>query len=180
MNLCSETINYLQIDDDYKISIFASDIESPRQLAEDADGTIYVGSRGSGRIYAIDIQKDLLSKLQTDAANLDVHNIKLIWGDLDEPNSSTLDDSSVDRVVIANILFQLEDKDNIIKEAYRILKPGGKLLFVDWADSFGGLGPRPQDVVKEDVAKTLITSNGFELDRDIQTGDHHYGFILKK
>jgi len=53
MNLCSETINYLQIDDDYKISIFASDIESPRQLAEGADGTIYVGSRGSGRIYAI-------------------------------------------------------------------------------------------------------------------------------
>ena len=53
MNLCSETINYLQIDDDYKISIFASDIESPRQLAEGTDGTIYVGSRGSGRIYAI-------------------------------------------------------------------------------------------------------------------------------
>ena len=53
LNLFSETVNHLQIDEGYKISIFANDIGSPRQLAEGADGTIYVGSRGSGRIYAI-------------------------------------------------------------------------------------------------------------------------------
>ena len=53
LNLFSETVNHLQIDEGYKISIFANDIGSPRQLAEGADGTIYVGSRGSGKIYAI-------------------------------------------------------------------------------------------------------------------------------
>jgi glucose/arabinose dehydrogenase len=51
--LFAESVDHLKIDDGYKISIFASNIESPRQLAEDNDGTIYVGSRGSGKIYAI-------------------------------------------------------------------------------------------------------------------------------
>ena len=134
----------------------------------------------SGKVYAVDIQKELLSKLQTDAAQEGVHNIKLIWGDLDLPKSSTLQESSVDRVVLANILFQIEEKDVLLEEAYRILKPGGKLLFVDWKDSYGGLGPKPSDVIKDDVAKTLLESHNFKFDRDILTGDHHYGFIVKK
>lgn len=134
----------------------------------------------SGRVYAIDIQKDLLSKLQNDAEKENLHNIKLIWSDLDLPKSSTLDDNDIDRVVIANVLFQLEDKDIILEEARRILKPGGKMLFIEWRDSFGGMGPRQEDVVREDVAKTLIESHGFKFERDINTGDHHYGFVVKK
>lgn len=134
----------------------------------------------SGRVYAVDIQKDLLSKLQNDAAKMGVHNIKLIWGDLDLPNSSTLSENSVDRVVLANIIFQITEKDILINEAYRILKPGGQLLFVDWRDSYGGLGPKHDDIIKEDVAKALLESNNFSLVRDIQTGDHHYGFIARK
>jgi ubiquinone/menaquinone biosynthesis C-methylase UbiE len=134
----------------------------------------------SGKVYSVDIQKDLLEKLQHDAAAADVHNIKLIWGDLDEPKSSTLHDNFVDRVVVANVLFQIEEKDTLLEEAYRILKPGGKLLFVDWSDSYGGLGPKPEDIVKEDVAQTILESHRFTFVKDIQTGDHHYGFVVKK
>ncbi len=134
----------------------------------------------SGRVYAVDIQKELLSKLQTDAQKEGLHNIKLIWGDLDLENSSTLDDNYADRVVLANVLFQIENKDNLISEAYRILRPGGKLLFVDWSDSFGGLGPMAKDVVKPDVARTMLEAEKFIFEKEIQTGDHHYGFIFKK
>lgn len=134
----------------------------------------------SGRVYAVDIQKDLLTRLQTEAANQGIHNIKLIWGDLDSKLGSTLQDNSVDRVVIANTLFQVKEKDILLEEAKRILKPKGKLLFVEWADSFGGLGPQAKDIVKPDVARTLFESHEFEFDRDIIVGDHHYGFIMRK
>jgi ubiquinone/menaquinone biosynthesis C-methylase UbiE len=134
----------------------------------------------SGKIYAVDIQKDLLSKLQSDAAAAGVHNIKLIWGDLDMKKSSTLPEQSVDRVVIANTLFQVSEKDNLLEEAFRILKRGGKMLIVDWKNSFGGMGPHPNDVLREDVAKTLVGSFGFQFEKDIIAGDHHYGFVVKK
>ena len=134
----------------------------------------------SGRVYAVDIQKELLSKIQTDAAAQGVHNIKLVWGDLDEVGGTKLPDRSVDRATITNTLFQIENKDALIDEAHRILKPNGKLLFVDWKDSYGGLGPQPKEIITYDVARTLFESNGFVFEKDIQTGDHHYGFVLKK
>jgi ubiquinone/menaquinone biosynthesis C-methylase UbiE len=134
----------------------------------------------SGRVYAVDVQKELLSKLQSDAHNQGIHNINIVWGDLDEPKGSTLQDGMIDRIVIANVLFQVENKDALIEEARRILKPKGKLLFVEWSDSYGGLGPHPDDVVREDVAKTLFESQGFSHEKDISTGDHHYGFVVQK
>ena len=43
----------LQIDPSYKIEIYASGLDSPRQLAESANGRIFVGSRNGGKIFAI-------------------------------------------------------------------------------------------------------------------------------
>ena len=134
----------------------------------------------SGKVYAVDVQKSLLQKIQADSAAQGVYNIKPIWGDLDNIKGTTLPDNSLDRVVIVNTLFQVENRDGMVLEAHRILKPKGKLLFVDWSESFGGLGPQPENVIKHDVARTLFESEGFEFDRDVVAGDHHYGFIIKK
>lgn len=134
---------------------------------------------GSGKVFAVDIQKDLLSKLKNEANSQGYTQLEIVWGDIDEPNGSTLSDQLVDRVIIANTLFQLEKKDETIREAKRILKPKGKLLIVDWTDSFGGLGPHTSDVVSADQAIELAEENGFKLDREIMAGEHHYGLIFK-
>lgn len=134
----------------------------------------------SGKVYAVDVQKSLLQKIQADSAAQGVYNIKPIWGDLDNLKGTTLPDNSVDRVVIVNTLFQVENKDGMILEALRILKPKGKLLFIDWSDSFGGMGPQPAEVIKPDVSRTMFESENFLFDREVVAGDHHYGFIFKK
>ncbi len=46
-------IQGLIIDPGFEIEVFASEIDSPRQLAEDKNGRIYVGSKKSGKIFAI-------------------------------------------------------------------------------------------------------------------------------
>ena len=42
----SANIDHLDIDPRFKISIFAQDLDSPRQMAEGINGTIFVGERG--------------------------------------------------------------------------------------------------------------------------------------
>lgn len=134
----------------------------------------------SGVVYAVDVQKELLNKLQRDSENRGYNNIKFIWGDLDEIGGTKLRDNSVDRAVIANVMFQLEDPESFLQEVKRILKPrSGKILLVDWTDSFGGLGPTADAVVKPDVARTMFEDAGFIFDRNINAGDHHYGIIFK-
>ena len=51
---------------------------------------------------------------------------------------------------------------------------------VDWLDSFGGLGPRQEDVFSPSVAKEIFHKNDFVFDREFGAGEHHYGLILKK
>ena len=134
----------------------------------------------TGRVYAIDIQKELLTKLKNNATREGLYNVEVIWGDIEKMNGTKLRDSSVDLAFLCNILFQIEDKDNTIKEIKRILKPAGRVLVVDWTDSFGGIGPQPKMVVLKDKAMDMFEKNGYHLDREIQAGSHHYGLIYKK
>lgn len=134
----------------------------------------------TGRVYSIDVQKDLLTKLKNQASREGLYNIEVVWGDIEKPNGAKLGDSSVDLVLFSNILFQLADKEGAIKEAKRILKPGGRVMVVDWADSFGGIGPRPETVFTRDKAENMFEKLGFHKDRDMSAGGHHYGFIFKK
>ncbi|MEQ1499991.1 MAG: methyltransferase domain-containing protein [Parcubacteria group bacterium] len=134
----------------------------------------------TGRVYAIDAHKEILSKLKNTATREGIYNIEVIWGDIEKPNGTRLRESSVDLVLLCNVIFQVEDKKAVIKEAKRILKPAGRVLLVDWADSAGKIGPEPKMLIKKDKVAEMFEKEGFHLDREINAGSHHYGMIYKK
>lgn len=134
----------------------------------------------SGRVYAVEVQKEFLTNIKDAAATRGFKNVEVIWGDIERHNGTKIKDASVDIVVISNVLFQVEDKSGLLLEAKRILRPGGKLLLVDWKDSFGNLGPVQDAVVSADTARALCEREGFVLKKEIPAGEHHYGFIMLK
>lgn len=134
----------------------------------------------NGRVYAIDIQKSLLQKVKNLAEKENKHNIDILWGDIEQLGGTKLANNSIDAVIIANTFFQVENKHNIIAEARRVLKQNGRLMLVDWTDSFGGMGPAPENIVTESEAKNIFTENDFEFINRFDAGKHHYGLIFKK
>lgn len=135
--------------------------------------------KGTGRIYAVDIQRDLLRRTHREAQHRGLHNLDVIWGDLEKPGASKLSDQLLDLVLISNLLFQVEDTRALLAEAWRILKPAGRLALIDWSDSFGGMGPLKRDVVTREKALELAHAAGFDLVRDFDAGTHHYGVIFR-
>ena len=133
-----------------------------------------------GRVYAIEVQKDLLQNVKTAAKEAKLANIDVIWGDIEVLHGTKIADNSIDAVIITNVFFQVEDDEGMLAEAFRILKKGGKTLIVDWTDSFGGLGPHPKDVITEENARRMLGETGFAVERSFPAGDHHYGVIAKK
>ncbi|MBI2120508.1 MAG: methyltransferase domain-containing protein [Parcubacteria group bacterium] len=133
-----------------------------------------------GKVYAVDINRDILPNIKKAAIASGYHNVEVVWGDIDRPGGTNLRNESLDVVIVSNTFFQLEDKNAAVLEIKRILKPGGKLLLVDWTGSFGNLGPREQDVVLPSMAKSMFEKAGFLFDQDIPAGDYHYGMILHK
>jgi len=132
----------------------------------------------TGHVFAVEVQKELVKKLESEIKEALVSNVECIWGDIEKKNGTKIADSSMDAVIISNVLFQSEDKLGLIDEAKRILKKGGKVLFIDWKESFGGIGPSSLNVVAEDVAIDLFIKRGFKLLEKITTSEHHYGIIF--
>ena len=135
---------------------------------------------GTGKVYAIDVQKDLLTRLENSCKENHGGNVSFIWGDLERPGGTKLRDQSCDAVIISNVLFQSADKKAVLSEARRVLRHGGLLLLVDWTASFNNMGPTPEQVFPEMEARTLVESLNFTLDRAINAGNFHYGFVFKK
>ncbi len=133
----------------------------------------------TGRVYAIDVQKDMLDRLKREAQRSHIGGIEVFVGDLEKLGGSKLREASCDVVIASNILFMVEDKKNFLLEAKRILKPNGRLLLIDWAASFSQMGPHADHVVYKDDAKKLALAAGFTFDREIHAGAHHYGIIFR-
>ncbi len=135
---------------------------------------------GEGAVYVIDIQQELLTKAKSHASETQLKALHFIQGDLEEEQGSHLKDSLVDAVIIANVLFQIEKKAACLKEAYRVLKPGGILLVTDWSDSFGGIGPQSEYLLSKDRAIAFAAEAGFEKMREFDAGGYHWGLLFKK
>lgn len=133
-----------------------------------------------GKVYAIDVQKDLLERLKKEAARQGVRNIDVLSGDLEKLGGSKIRESSCDVVIASNVLFMAEDKKSFLLEAKRVLRPLGRLLLIDWSASFSGMGPHSDHVVYKDDAIKLAKEAGFSFDREISAGAHHYGIIFRK
>lgn len=136
--------------------------------------------RGSGKVYACEIQKPLVEKLGDVARSQGLQNIYPLWCDLEEVNGSKIESGALDAAILVNTLFQLEDKETAAAEIARTLRHGGKLFVIDWTESFKGLGPQPGHVITAAVATELFESHGFVLEREFPSGEHHYGLAFRK
>lgn len=128
-------------------------------------------------MYAVDINRDLLTRLKTDAQEKGLENIDILWGDIEVRNGVQLQDHIADAVYFCNTLFMTEDKKGLILEMQRILKSKGKVLVVEWSDSHGGIGPHQDHVFSESDAKNLFIEHGFTISHVSDDASYHYRFV---
>ncbi|MBM3272272.1 methyltransferase domain-containing protein [Candidatus Kaiserbacteria bacterium] len=130
-----------------------------------------------GQVIAVDVQRDLLRRIHNDAVHRHHRHVRTIWGDLERPGGSKLADDVADLVLISNLLFQVEEKQTVLDEAFRILRPGGRVVVIDWSDSFGGLGPRTADIVTREAGLQMLGAAGFVSSQPFMAGAHHWGVM---
>ncbi len=133
----------------------------------------------SGKVYAVDVQEDILKHLKINSHEHHHRNIETVWGDVEKSGGTHLRDASLDAIIVANTLFQLDNPQGLLAEIRRTLSPGGKVLLVDWAGSYGGLGPTPESVVSEHSAEELFINGGFYKVKSFRGGPHHYGVVFQ-
>jgi len=134
-----------------------------------------VGPRG--RLFGLDLSESMLAKASRNLAALGVSNVEWLHAAAD---AIPLPDETVD-LVTANGIFKLSpDKDAVMREVARVLKPGGRTIFAeivlkselpteirrdinDWFRCIGGA------LVEDDFLARLV-NNGLRIPRFLWIG----------
>ncbi len=137
----------------------------------------------SGRLYGLDLSRAMIEKARENLASVGVANVEWLHAPAD---AIPLADNSVD-LVTANGIYNLSpDKDAVMREVARVLRPGGRTVFAevvlkselpteirreinDWFRCIGGALVE-QDFLGRLVANGLADPRVLSLGRNARTG----------
>ena len=123
----------------------------------------------TGKVYGLDMTDEMLALARDNQQKAAVTNVEFLKGDIEH---IPLPDNSVD-LIISNCVINLSpDKDQVLKEAFRVLKPGGRFAVSDIVVR----GTMPQEIrhsvelwagcvagaLEEAVYLAKLTQAGFE------------------
>ncbi|HPI67078.1 MAG TPA: methyltransferase domain-containing protein [bacterium] len=133
-----------------------------------------------GIVYAVDILKSALSNVETRAQLLGLKNIRSIWSNLEKFGATNINNDVLDFALLINILFQNKNQLEILKEAARMLKKGGKLLVIDWQVGRFPIGPKPEDKISPEKIVEMARTINLTVEQQFEAGQFHYGVVLIK
>lgn len=141
--------------------------------------TIPVAQIIKGKIYAFDIELEMIRFTIEDAQKYGLTNVEAIQRDFMTAGSG-LKDASVDYAMLFNILH-LENPVALLGEARRILKKSGKIGIIHWNyDPKTPRGPSMDIRPKPEQCIQWAESVGFSNPVQHDLKPYHYGIVLTK
>jgi len=135
-----------------------------------------------GEIYAVDIDPVMLSylkaNLESSNSEKDLSKVNIIEADV---CNTSIPDQSVDLIIFANILHDLEDRRSFFKELKRISRKTARVIDIDWHKrNTDDLGPPLNRRLSENEARISIRDNGLVIVYALNPGSYHYGFVCQQ
>jgi arsenite methyltransferase len=123
----------------------------------------------AGKAYGLDMTDEMLALARENQKKAGVDNVEFLKGEIE---SIPLPDNAVD-VIISNCVINLSgDKDKVLREAFRVLKPGGRFAVSDVVTKGGIPAEIRQSVLlwvgciagalEENEYRTKLAAAGFE------------------
>ncbi len=129
-----------------------------------------------GKVYAVDILEEPISALKSKAKLQKIINIETMLADVEK--GVAIPSETCDLVLMTNLLFECEDKKAVLAEGKRVLKPGGRILVVDWIKD----NPLTKQIeyVSFDEIRNIARGLGLKLEKEFPAGAYHQAVVFSK
>ena len=126
--------------------------------------TVRLASRvgPAGRVYATDIQPEMLKMLGVRLDRERVTNVTLVQGSPDDP---MLPDGAIDLILMVDVYHELANPQRILRGLHRALRPGGRLVLLEYRKEDPRVPIRIEHKMTVREAKLELEAEGFKLAR---------------
>lgn len=134
--------------------------------------------KASRKVIAVDRSTPMLEELDKRIDKLDLTNVQIRQSVSDR---IPIEDGLIELATLGNVYHEIKGRLNFLKEVYRILKPGGALLLIDWdPDEDLGIGPPTAERVPVSRVIQDLEFAGFTDIKEHFVFIGHYGLSAKK
>ncbi|MHA7130894.1 class I SAM-dependent methyltransferase [Algoriphagus namhaensis] len=113
-----------------------------------------------GKVYAVEIQQDAIDYLKSKSVELGHENVETVMGTEKSPN---LAENSVDLAFMVDVYHELAYPEEMLQEIRKSLKPGGKLLLIEYRGEDPTIMIKPLHKMTAAQVKKELKANGFKF-----------------
>ncbi len=132
-----------------------------------------------GMVYAMDLMENKLAATVSIANQFGYKNVRVVKADLSKPLID-IPAESCDLVIIGNILHEISQKEPLLKNVYRVLKTGGRVVAVEWKKTATPFGPALQRRVEQQTLEIMLMQSGFRKIKELEADGYHYAVLFEK
>ena len=117
----------------------------------------------TGRVLAVDIQKEMLHKLRVRAERANINNVEPILGKVNDPN---LPKRSVDLLLMVDVYHEFSHPESMLWAIRNSLKPEGVVALLEYREEDPKVPIKPLHKMSKSQIMKEYEANGFKLVRE--------------
>jgi ubiquinone/menaquinone biosynthesis C-methylase UbiE len=114
----------------------------------------------NGQVYAVDIQPEMLTKLEQRAKIAKVENYTPILGGTADPK---LPKAKIDLILLVDVYHEFSNPEEMLSGMRQSLAPGGKIVLVEYRGEDPEVPIKPEHKMTKEQINKELTANGFKL-----------------
>lgn len=143
---------------------------------------------GIGRVMAVDLDADMIEQAKIRVAAAGIPATAVRWIQCDACDFAKSVPSNPEYVFIANTFHGVPDKQQLARDVFNMLKPGGQFAIVNWHHrskddtTVLGLprGPETKMRMSPEAVMDEVLPVGFRLHGIVELPPYHYGIVFDK
>ncbi len=126
--------------------------------------TVKMASRvgPTGKVYANDIQPEMLALLRQRLAKEKITNVETVLGSEDDP---TLPMGALDLILMVDVYHEFSEPQKMLRRMHAELKPGGRLVLLEYRKEDPAVPIRPEHKMSVSEAKLEVEAEGYKLSK---------------